>query len=274
MVGQTCGNMVYQYWLNFLCFASPGDSPPIDHRPKASNATYIFGAICTIEQISIIFMLLLAHKKKKQVEESRKLRSIRNFRKNYAVLILGFVQSFLVLQLLFLVWEDILFFSGPNYFSLFRSNQNQIGCDEVLRTSAWHVYARYAILVVESIIIHCIIIIKLMEWLKAIDVIKTERVQSREDLVKEQKENVVDESEYCNKICRSSAIFAMVMVYEVLAYFVLPVYLSSARAYLAFNIAVKAGLALVLSITFYRLRKLMLQYRKSEFTLIEKELYW
>jgi hypothetical protein len=89
----TCGSpdeMRFEYWLNYLCFRAPDDSSGAE-APSAKTYSFVFAFICILEQAAIVVILRKSLKKKKAIEEARKLKSIRNYHKNYAILTLKLI---------------------------------------------------------------------------------------------------------------------------------------------------------------------------------------
>jgi hypothetical protein len=83
--------MNFEYWLNYLCFKTNTSSESGEQQPSAKTYSYVFATICILEQLAIVAILRKSLKKKKAIEESRKINSIRNYHKNYAILSLKLI---------------------------------------------------------------------------------------------------------------------------------------------------------------------------------------
>lgn len=46
--GSEAFSVTYKYWLNYLCYSTPGDGHG-DHYPDARIGSYVFGGICLTE---------------------------------------------------------------------------------------------------------------------------------------------------------------------------------------------------------------------------------
>ena len=91
----------------------------------------------------------------------------------------------------------------------------------------------YIFLIIEGLMIGLIIILKMLEWVKAINLIKKQRGLELEK-VREDEDHHLDKSEYCTNTCFCMFVFILVVAYEAVAYFILPIYYSDAQIYLYF----------------------------------------
>ena len=110
---------------------------------------------------------------------------------------------FLVLQGLMLFSDDLVFFLMETYFTNYKKmnssdcKTNLEGQDRILQ---WGIYT---FLILENFLINLVIILKMMEWMKAISIIKREKDIDRETLLskEEERERFLDKPEYNDIKC-------------------------------------------------------------------------